>query len=237
VLVRLTITKNKTAATRPSINSHILLYEFKIFTELERDSTLRVPVGHARHGCVEVPTELIERLGKVRAVPVRHETLEQVAKDGRVHLKHLVELPFALPGLFSLLNLLLKFILIYVSDHKLDAQVPIVLGSVDRVPGHNDPPDVINRAMRVRKPSIEDMGPWQKRQHHPPVWKASTRHVTWFALKGPALPVKLVVVRVVDATRLDVTRAPTEGGVALRTVHLVTAVNFENHSRALWAVA
>jgi len=40
-----------------------------------------------------------------------------------------------------------------------------------------------------------------------------------------------------DPSRLDVTSAPTEGGMTLCTVHLITSVNLENHSRTLWAVA
>jgi len=41
----------------------------------------------------------------------------------------------------------------------------------------------------------------------------------------------------VNLTRLDPTRPPTESGVALRTVHLVTPVNLENHGGTLGAVS
>ena len=50
-------------------------------------------------------------------------------------------------------------------------------------------------------------------------------------------PLVLVVMRVVDHVRLDPTRPPTECRVTLGTPHLIAAIDLENTSRTLGAVA
>jgi len=42
---------------------------------------------------------------------------------------------------------------------------------------------------------------------------------------------------IMNRSRLDPTRAPTEGGMALGTIHLITPVNLEDHGGTLGAVA
>jgi hypothetical protein len=74
-------------------------------------------------------------------------------------------------------------------------------------------------------------------RHKVPVWETTARHVTRIALKGPALTVILIIVRVVNGAQLDATRPPTERRVTLSAIHLVTPVDFENHRGTLGTVA
>ena len=147
-----------------------------------------------------------------------------------------MDLPLALPSLLSLLNLLFKFILICVADHKLDAEVTVVLIPGD-VPGHHDPLTVTVYAMGRRDSWIEYMRTRTQTRHIVPVWETTTWHVTRIALQGSTLTVILVIVRVMNGARFDPSRPPTERRVTLCTVHLVTPIYFENHRGALRAVA
>jgi hypothetical protein len=168
---------------------------------------------------------------------IAHERLKKVIQDRLIHLDHLTDIRLAMPSLLALLNLPLKFILINISYHQLDAQVSVIPIRVDGVPGEQKPCTVpvgsVSRCNLVPK----CVSPRDQSRDRGPIREPAARNIARVARERSSNPLVLVVVWVVNDARFDTTRAPTERSVTLRAVHLVTAVNLENHRGALRAIS
>jgi hypothetical protein len=183
-------------------------------------------------------SEFVHRIDKSLKIARPVQRLEQVGKDSHDHFAHLADIILALPSLVALLNFLFEFFVGQISNHILDPQVTVIVLDVRGIPRNQDVIRVTDGPVSRRDQVVPGrLAELELHSHIVPCREAPTRHVTWSARQVPLTPHVVVVVRVVNCTRLDGASSPAECGVALRTEHLVTPVNLENHRSALGAVA